>query len=343
MILSSARIAQEYEGYVDAPLRVLNFMGMPHLTNQFFLFIRVLLEYEQGDQSPYKPWLESLPRKWNTAVAMDEFCLSCLPPYIKSLCLIEKNQLEVFRQSLNKFEYISAETKANEEIMKFAYNVVFTRARPTEEGDHKIVPVADFMNHAYPENSVLTYDENGGCSVYTTADVGPGEALTLNYGHPTNPSRFLATYGFLDEPQAFFCKLLSPNPSQALKDVGYDPSRMLFFTADGAISQEVWDVLLYSRLEKKPELEEVKNAFYQAHMTGDGETKGAIHAQFQQDTVGALLRHVTHILIEVADLTVNMNSFDASKHPRLPLLKKHHTMVTDTFTKVRDYLMAIQE
>ena len=102
---------------------------------------------------------------------------------------------------------------------------------------------------------------------------------------------------------------------------------------------EVWDVMLFSRLERKPDLAHIKDAFYQAHVNGDEETKNNIHTEFQSDTVGALLRHVNFILAEVAELLVKMNSFDSSKHPRLPLLKKHHKMVTDTFTTVRDYLM----
>eukprot|EP00980_Cylindrotheca_fusiformis_P026186 scaffold15497_cov117-Cylindrotheca_fusiformis.AAC.13 len=274
----------------------------------------------------------------------DNFCLSCLPPFIKSLCQIERDQYGAFRRALTAFDYLTPESKSNDELLKFAYNVVFTRSWRTDDGDYRIVPVADMLNHDYPDNVVINYDDqNGGCEVYAKVDVAPGSAFTLSYGQPTNPSRFLATYGFINEAPAAFCKILFSNPSPELKDMGYDPNRMLFFTADGSISQEVWDVLLYSRLERKPEFREAKEAFYQAHMSGDEETKNSIHGQFQRDTVGALLRHVNHILAEVSELTVKMNTFDSSKHPRLPLLKRHHAMVTSTFTKVRDYLMLLQE
>jgi len=271
----------------------------------------------------------------------DDFCLSVLPPYIKSLCAVERNQLECFRQALNSFEYLSAETKSNSELMKFAYNVVFTRSRPTDDGDYRIIPVADMINHDNDDNVVFSYDENGGCGVYAKQDVAPGSPLTLCYGHPQNPSRFLATYGFLNEAPAAFCKLLIPNPSQEVRNIGYDPTRMVFYN-DGSVAQEVWDVLLYSRLERKPDQAEYKEAFYQACMSGDEETKGAIHAHYQKDTVAALIRHVDHILIEVHEMTVKMNAYDSSKHPRLPLLQKHHAMVTTLFSTVRDNLVAIQ-
>ena len=106
---------------------------------------------------------------------------------------------------------------------------------------------------------------------------------------------------------------------------------MYFFTENGAVSQAVWDVLLYSRIERKPELADTAKAFYNACLTGDEDTKGAIHGQYFAETVAALQRHVNHILIEVHELTVKMNAYDASQHPRLPLLRKHHAMVTRTF------------
>eukprot|EP00980_Cylindrotheca_fusiformis_P026185 scaffold15497_cov117-Cylindrotheca_fusiformis.AAC.12 len=70
MILSSLRIAQEYAGYVDASLQLLTEMDMQHLHKHFHLFLRILIEYEQGEESPYFPWLDALPRMWNTAVSM---------------------------------------------------------------------------------------------------------------------------------------------------------------------------------------------------------------------------------------------------------------------------------
>lgn len=338
MILSSSRIAEEYNGYIDGSLEILSQTGVQHLQEQFYLFVKVLLEYEQGEESPYFPWFQAMPRKWNTAVSMDDFCLSCLPPFIKSLCQTERDQLGKFKSALTNFEYVSPESKSNNELLEFAYNVVFTRSWRSDEGDYRIVPVADMMNHGYPDNVEIRYDEDSGCELYAKEDVQPGAALTVSYGQPTNPSRFLATYGFLNDAPAAFCKYVISNPSQQLKDIGYDPDRMLFYTGDGSLSQEVWDVMLFSRLERKPDMAQVKDAFYQAHMTGDDETKNAIHAQFQGETINALLRHVNHILIEVHDLTVKMSCFDASKHPRLPLLKKHHAMVTSTFGKVRETL-----
>lgn len=336
MILSATQTYQEIEGAIDDSMQILKARGMEHLSQQFVLFLKVLFLYQEGEQSSYYPWMASLPRKWNTAVSMDEFCLSCLPPYIKAVCNAEREQFQIFREALQPFAYLNSETKNDDDVVRFAYNVVTTRSVPSpKDDDVKIIPVVDMLNHGNPSNAELAYDENGGCGVLLTSDVEPGQPLLLNYGDESNPSRLLAKYGFLADSPTAFCKLYFPNPSRELIEVGYDPAQMLFNTQTGDVSQAVWDVLLYSRIERKPDLANVAQQFHQACTTGDEETKLAIHNHYFSETCNAMLRHVNHILIEVHDLTVQMNAYDSSKHPRLPLLRKHHEMVTTTFQKVQ--------
>mmetsp|Transcript_2505 Transcript_2505/g.3350 ORF Transcript_2505/g.3350 Transcript_2505/m.3350 type:complete len:470 (-) Transcript_2505:201-1610(-) len=350
MILSSAVLEQEFDGYVDPmAFGMLKQKGYTHLIPKFFLFLKLCMEYEQGENSMYYPWMASFPKKWNTAVAMDSFCLSCLPSKLKTICLEEREQLDAFREALQSFEYVSPETKNNDEVMKFIYNVVNTRAFPTtpypamDDTDvYTIVPLADFLNHGYNDNVELYYDEEGNCQAVLKEDVSPGQPLTLSYGTPTDTGKLLATYGFLnDDSPATYCKLLLPAPSAELRDIGYDRSTMLFYTEDGGIAQEVWDAVLYSTLEKIPGAEDVKYAFYEAHMNEDYETKMAIHQQFQGETVNKLLEHVNKILTEVQALQNKMYQYNSDRHPRLPLLLRHHEMVISTFMKARDNLYAM--
>lgn len=347
MILSGNRIAQEYHGYVDSCLEILKENEMLHLSPKFHVFLKILVEYEQGVDSPYYNWLAALPRKWNTAASLDYFCMSTLPPYIKKVCQAERDQKKVFQKAVQSIDYLSPETKANDELMKFAYNIVVSRSWPDTTGvmqnDCLILPGADYFNHDYPGNVALEFNERSGdWEIFLTKDVTPGEALTLCYGSPTNPSLLLAKYGFLNEAPATYCKILFTNPSQKLIDVGYDPERMVIYTADGSIAQEVWDVLLYSKLERTPGMAEAKNAFYEAHMSGDEETKSSIHRQFQRATCEVFLSHVENILKEVNQLSQMMIKFqNDEKHPRLPLLFRHHEMVKSTFLKARDYTINI--
>lgn len=341
VILSASQIAQEYQEYLGACFQILEEKNQIDLYQQFYLFVKILTEFEQGMDSPYYPWLASLPKKWNTAVSFDYFCMSTLPPYIKQVATEKRDEFDAFNAALQVYDYLTPQTKDNIDILKFAHNVVFTRSFPSEEGDLKIVPLADYLNHGCPDNVALCYNENGDCEVILKEDIAPGSALTLSYGDATNPSVLLATYGFLNEVDGTYCKILFTQPSQKLKDVGYDAEKMLFYS-DGSIAQEVWDVMLYSKLERAPGMADAKNAFYEAHMAGDEETKFAIHSQFQDSTCSDLLSHVENILKEVEQLTRMMNKFnDEDRHPRLPLLFKHHALVTYTFKNVREYLLGM--
>lgn len=336
MILSATRIAQEYEGYADPSLGILGRKGLQKLFPQFYLFLKILVEYERGQESPYYPWLAAMPRKWNTAVSMDEFCLSCLPPFIKSLCQKERDQLTAFREALQAFEYLGPWPKANKELAAFVYNIVFTRSWVLANGDHQIVPVADMLNHGHPGNVVFSNDGDGNGVVVLAENLPPGAPLYMSYGDPTNPSQFIATYGFLNDAPATYCKFQISNPSKEMLDMGYDTSKMLFDTATGAIRQEVWDVVLYSLLEGKRELQRDKRAFYEAHMSGDESTKATLHQKYLVQTCTALRLHIDNILAEVEALMARTKTFDSSKHPRLPLIRKHNSLVASTFLKARE-------
>ena len=349
MALSAARTAEEYGPYVEDCMTILQRYDVPdEVYGPFYLFLKVLVEYDLGTDSPYFPWFDALPRKFNTAVAMDDFCLSCLPPYILGVCHQQRHQSKAFTEAVQMFDYISDETKGDEELLKWAYQIVTTRAFPSSDGyDVQIVPFADYINHGYPDNCALvTNEETGTVDVVLTDDLNSGSEteLCFSYGPPTNPSKLLAEYGFLDTlAPATYCKMVFNNPSKELVDVGYDPTKMLFYSSSGDIDPVVWDVLLFSRLEKKREYDGFKNAFYDACMSGDENTKQQIHEQFYGETTKALLLHVDHILAEIADLSVKMNRYDATKHPRLPLLRQHHSMITSVFQKVRSQIAPMVE
>ena len=76
MILSSIWLEQEYEGYIEPCIGTLHEMGMDGLSEQFYLFVKILIEYENGETSPYFPWLQAMPRAWNTAVSMGKYIIN---------------------------------------------------------------------------------------------------------------------------------------------------------------------------------------------------------------------------------------------------------------------------
>lgn len=133
-----------------------------------------------------------------------------------------------------------------------------------------------------------------------------------------------------------------PRPSPELVNMGYDPSRMLFYKDAGDVSQEVYDVLLYRLLDlaskDDPDIEEIQQAFYNAHMNGDYETKQAIHEQYYAETLAALRNHVDTFLNELDELSNKAVGRDLKMHPRLPLIMKHNEFVRQTFLAVRAQL-----
>mmetsp|Transcript_12876 Transcript_12876/g.27335 ORF Transcript_12876/g.27335 Transcript_12876/m.27335 type:complete len:465 (+) Transcript_12876:87-1481(+) len=308
--------------------------------SQFYLFLKVLKEYELGAESPWYPWLDSLPRYFSNGASMTDFCFGCLPPYAAQQALDERKRLENFIRALHDVPYISQDSKNNVALTTWAFSVVQTRYQEMEEdGDLCLAPMADFFNHGGAEgvDVYVTFDDDGNCYAYSTREVGAGEPLRLCYGDSTNPSQLLAKFGFLDESSpATFCKYIIHNPPAEIFDMGY-PTGMLFYQ-NGGISNEVWDVLLYNELGKISLQEQ--QAFYQAHMMGDDATKQGYHNQYFSQTFAELQRHVNHILNEVEELGIGLETQvdqgkDRERHPRLPLLMRHNEFVKNTFELVQ--------
>lgn len=183
----------------------------------------------------------------------------------------------------------------------------------------------------------ISYDEEGSCLVYTTQDVQAGYPLRLNYGdyYVTNPSATFAKYGFIDEScPSTFCKMMDITASSQLRDIGLSFSRMLFYNT-GEISDEVYDVLLYTILSENGD-REGQQAFYAACMNGDVATKNAYHQQYLGETMRRLKRHVDSFLTSLDELSAKAALKDLAEHPRLPLIMAHNEFVRQTFLKVKE-------
>lgn len=341
MILSSSKakeelLAMDRAGVEEAILQMQR-IGAGLSIPEFYLFLKILVEFERGVQSPYYPWLDSLPRLYYNAVSMTDFCLECLPPLVFALSRVERLKFENIMQVLQKVNCVSNDLKMEEGILKWAFNVVHTRSIGKTGTDKKIVPVADMFNHGTDIEGDIQFDDNGNCLVFATRDVPAGSPLRVSYGCPTNPSHFFATYGFLDESSpATFCKIMDIQRTPDLVKVGLDFSRMLFYKDSGAISEEVWDVVLYGKvLRYDPE---IKKQFYDAHVQGDYVTKQAIHQAYALDTAKLVQGHVNRFLISLKALNERAVGKSHAEHPRLPLILSHNDFVEKTFLRVKQEL-----
>jgi hypothetical protein len=83
---------------------LLSRLGAGDTAPKFYLFLKVLLEYSNGTESPYFPWLDSLPRLYYNSVSMTDFCYECLPPLVFSLSRRERVKFDNFYDALQQID-----------------------------------------------------------------------------------------------------------------------------------------------------------------------------------------------------------------------------------------------
>ena len=348
--LSSSAVATELNAMSNGGLAQavdqLDRVGGRNSVADFYLFVKLLVEFEQQENSPFFPWLDSLPRLFFNSCSMTDFCYECLPPLVFSLSRLERVKFDNFKQVLDKVDLVSDYTKNNLDAIKWAFNNVYTRAYADKDGqgsDVSITPLGDMFNHGTETEIEVYFDEGGNAMVYTTADVAANSPLRISYGCPTNPSFLFARYGFLDETSpATFCKMMDIPKTEENVNMGMDFSKMLFYHDTGDISQEVMDLVLYAKvltkLKSSPETDGYRQAFYEAHMNGDENTKAQIHEQFRYETLSDIKSHVDAFLESLDLLEQKSWGKDPAEHPRLPLILRHNNFVKETFTKVSQNL-----
>ena len=340
LILSSTNIRKEKEifDHTTPAIEYLTKKKCEGQINQFLLWLKVLREYEKKEASKWYPWLTSLPRKFSNAICMDDVELECLPPFAWSLAKLEIIHLEEFQNALDLTTGIlSQETRGDEELLRWAFNVVFTRCwgqdGDDEEDRKDIAPMGDMFNHGHPGNVFINYDEDRNLEIILKEDVLPGDALSLSYGFETNPYRFMVVFGFVDESQeSVFSQLMASNPTERHVELGYDVAKMTFNAADGSFTEELWDFVLYSLLEQVPEIQE---AFYQSHISGNQSTKNAIRRQFYLETCIMLKKHVDKTLNEMNELIKKIDQYDMDEHELLPMIRRNNVFVSQIFSKAK--------
>eukprot|EP00980_Cylindrotheca_fusiformis_P029180 scaffold22742_cov139-Cylindrotheca_fusiformis.AAC.13 len=333
MILSSNKAVEEF-GRIPEAEELIFKNGVGSELRHYYLMLKILAEWERGEDSPWFPYLNSLPRWFCTGASMTPFCYKCTPPLLAALVKQERSRFN--KLFVKRVPFLSNDTKGKMDLWKWAFNIVYTRSFDATDGsgDLRIAPMADMFNHGTETEVEYSYDEAGNCYVQTTRDVPAGSPLRMSYANPANPSFLLARYGFLDETSpATFCKILPPRINKEMLDLGYAYDRMLFYKDSGDVSPEVWDILLYQVLTETDK--GTRQEFYAAHMNGDYATKQRIHEQYYPATSGKLFEHIDSLLAELDGLSAKAVGRDFETNPRLPLILRHNEFVKKNFLAVR--------
>ncbi|KAL7550390.1 hypothetical protein ACHAWF_013631 [Thalassiosira exigua] len=330
LVFSSSKSLQEFGTALTQCEDQLVQAGLGDRVPLFRVFFKVVAEYEKGENSPWYPWLNSLPRLYNTGASMTYACFDCLPPYAAKLALSERQNFVNFQKAVRNGPF-SEEILKNVAVLKWAYNVALTRSIEMN-GERVIAPMCDMFNHGTETEVEISYDANGDCYAYATADIPAGSPLRISYGDPTDPTPLFARYGFLDESSpGTFCKLMHMRTE--MEALGYTYANLLFYRDTGAISPEVYDVVLYYLLRKSDE--GLADGFYQAMMSGDEGTKSQYHDQYWQYTKEEMQKHVDGTLRDLDRWSEKARSYDLNTHPRVPLILQHNDFVKETFMRVK--------
>lgn len=84
------------------------------------------------------------------------FCYECLPPLVFSCTRAERVKYDNFMSALEKVNLISDETRLDEQVTKWAYNIMSTRS--FGEGMQKAIsPLADMVSNANDLSAVFAF------------------------------------------------------------------------------------------------------------------------------------------------------------------------------------------
>lgn len=143
MFISSYGAKEEF-GTLEKAEKMIQDLAGPEQLPMFYVFVKLLYEYEQGTESPWFPWLNSLPRVFDSGAAMTPTCYDCLPPLAAKYAMAERVKYINCKQALREVDFISEETKKNDAVTKWAYNILGTRSFEVG-GEMMIVPMADMV------------------------------------------------------------------------------------------------------------------------------------------------------------------------------------------------------
>jgi SET domain len=363
LILSADCIKQEMTEsssilLLSKSINIIQQAGFSNHIPQFYLYLKLLQHYHLGQSSIWYEWIQSLPSTFDTAISMDETELECLPSFAYAIAKLWKYECNTFQKAMQDVPnaIVPEHIKSNQNLLRCAYDAVFTRCwcytdnEPLDNNNSKqprktisridLVPLGDMFNHGI-ENIEIRYNETDfDVSVILTKDTKAGSPLLLSYGKDTNAYHFMTIFGFVDTTQQEIFAHLIPNSDilsiDVCKQLGFDPSNLVFRTSDGGISNTIWDFILYTLLEQNKQLQTL---FLNAHINQQYDRKKYIHSKYHSECCSCLLNHIDRTIKEMDDLREKINTIDETTHTRLPMIRRNNDLVTTTFRKVQARLL----
>lgn len=148
MILSGNKALAEF-GTQDGAENLFELLQTTHDLPYFYVMCKLIKEVELGMESPWYPWLNSLPRYFSNGSSMTHLCTDLLPPLVGNLVTLERVRFRQFFRALKQVDStcMDKSTRTNKELAKWAFAIVYTRSiiSPMGDGDVQLIPVADMV------------------------------------------------------------------------------------------------------------------------------------------------------------------------------------------------------
>ena len=144
LVISSSKALREFGQTLSSCENQLVSAGQSDKVPLFRVYFKILAEYEKGDQSPWFPWLDSLPRSFNNGASMTYECFDCLPPYAANCAFADRTNLVNFQKAVRPLGGPSSapfcpSVLEDGEVLKWAYNVARTRSIEVNGGEFTTV------------------------------------------------------------------------------------------------------------------------------------------------------------------------------------------------------------
>lgn len=170
------------------------------------LALRLLFEKHSAMNSPWKPWIEVLPKRYNSTIFWTNRELDLIRgTNLHQITVILKQQLEseyatLFKQILAKrFPLIFKPSLYTQEEYFWAMATVHSRATDghVDGGDQRyIVPFMDMANHSFEAQCSHKFDSASNSFRFVAkGGIAQDEQVFINYG-PMGNAKLLQVYGF---------------------------------------------------------------------------------------------------------------------------------------------------
>ena len=178
----------------------------------------LILEFDKGDQSSFKPFIDSLPKKFSLPVVWNQSLGQLLPTemnnkysdfceYVSACSSKLKRMADEYNLKISSNDIIWAFCCVNTRCFYVAEHMNPLLDCAKIKNNMVLIPYLDMCNHS--PNVATDYDVNvDGCDIFATSDIEQDSEIFLHYGAHNNYV-LLIEYGFVASSNPHDCVIFT--------------------------------------------------------------------------------------------------------------------------------------